>query len=101
MSFNQSRSSHKSVHDKSRGMFREASRQRYNLEKKDKEHEFSHHKEVIEKLLNERYEWIEDLHEGDHYLVRLHQNSSKDTVEVPFYYETNYTELKGIWQTEE
>jgi len=100
MSFNQARSSHKSVHDKARGMFKEASRQRYNLEKKDKEHELTHHKDVITKLLNEKYTWVEDIHESDHYIVRMFKEQTHDAVEVPFYYETNYVELKSLWQEE-
>ena len=100
MSFNESRSSHQSVHDKGRSMLKETSRKRFLLERKELQHEMSTHKTEILHLMNDKYEWVEDLFEKDHYTVRFRQPQSKDVVEVPFFYESNYNTLKDIWQNE-
>ncbi len=83
--------------DKDKKMFRESSKERYEIEKKETEKECHDNKIEIEKLLNEGFEYYDTkVEHGINYAV--FKEKGKDNFrELKFEYEENYSHLKDMW----
>jgi hypothetical protein len=89
------------MHDRSRGMVKETSRDRFMEERKEMEHELSHHREAIHKLMNDRYAVTgTSLYRGQ-YVVKFQHPESHKMEKLTFHYEPNFKELEQLWQTEQ
>lgn len=89
------------MHDKSSGMIRERSRDRFVEEKKEMEHELSHHKEAISKLLNDRYTVLGVAKYRGQHVVKFQHPTSHRVEKLTFNFEPNYNALENMWQREE
>lgn len=90
------RHDNRQMHDKSRGMIRERSRDRFMEEKKDMEHELAHHRESIIKLMNEHYDVIDTRRQRGNYIVKFQHPDSHRMERLVFHYEPNYRELEPL-----
>jgi len=88
------------MHDKSRGMLRERSKDRFMEEKKEMEHELSHHREVIRKLMNDRYTVTGTSRYRGQFVVKFQHPETHKMERITFHYEPNYNQLEELWQTE-
>jgi hypothetical protein len=88
------------MHDKSRGMVKETSRDKFLGEKKEMEHELSENRITINKLLNERFTYHSTQRRRGGYVVKF-QNPSTHTMEkLTFHYENNLKALENLWETQ-
>jgi len=85
------------MHDKSRGMIKETSRKNFLDEKKEMEHELSHNKEVLSKLLNEHYTYKTTSRHRGHYVVKFQHPETHRMERLNFYYEPNLKSLEKQW----
>lgn len=87
------------MHDKSRGMINERSRDRFIHEKKDLEHELTHHKTEIQKLLNEHYTYHSTQRRRNGYVVKFQDPTDHHMEKLTFQFETNLKTLEKMWET--
>ena len=85
------------MHDKSRAMIKETSRERFLEEKKEMEHELSHNKETLTKLLNDHYTYKTTSRSRGQYIVKFQHPTTHKMAKLNFNYEPNYRELETIW----
>jgi len=88
------------MHDKGKSTLRESSKERFMDEKKEMEHELSHNKEVITKLLNEHYTYKTTSKHRGHYVVKFQHPSTHKMEKLNFLFEPNLRTLESIWQEE-
>lgn len=85
------------MHDRSRGMVKETSRDRFMEERKEIAHELSHHKDAIHKLMNNHYTVVgTSLYRGQ-YVVKFQHPTSHKMTKLTFHYEPNFKELEQLW----
>lgn len=89
------------MHDKSRGMVRETSRERFTEEKKEMEHELSHHRESVTKLMNDHYTVLGIAEYRGQHVVKFQHPDTNRMEKLTFHYETNYNALQNMWKAEE
>lgn len=89
------------MHDRSSGMVREKARERYMEERKEMEHELSHHKSEVVKLLNDDYAYKETTHYRGQYVVKFQHPDTHRMEKLTFHYEPNLKELESMWTQEE
>jgi len=85
------------MHDKSRGMLRESARERFMGERKEMEHELSHHKTEIVKLLNDEYTYLETTRYRGQYVVKFQHPDTHRMQKLTFHYEPNLKQLENMW----
>ena len=85
------------MHDKSRGMIRESARERFMGERKEMEHELSHHKTEIVKLLNDEYTYLETTRYRGQYVVKFQHPDTHRMQKLTFLYENNLKQLENMW----
>lgn len=88
------------MHDKSRGMIREKSRDRFMEERKEMEHELSHHRDAITKLINDRYTVTGTTEYRGQFVVKFQHPESHKMEKLTFHYEPNFKELETLWNEE-
>ena len=89
------------MHDKSRGMIKETSRDKFLDEKKEMEHELSHNKETVTKLLNEHYTYKTTSRTRGQYVVKFQHPESHKMERLNFNFEPNLKTLENMWQTKD
>lgn len=87
----------KSVHDRSRGMVGERSRNHFMTEQREKKHELESNRQAIRKALNEGFEYDGTSRLDGGYDVRFINRRSGETQNFRFEYEANYTRLESFW----
>ncbi len=85
------------MHDKSRGMVREKSRTRFMEEKKEMEHELTHHREQVVKLLNDDFAHFQTSRYRGQYVVKFQHPDNKRIEKLTFHFEPNYKQLEELW----
>jgi len=85
------------MHDKSRGMVKESSRERFMEEQREMAHELAHHKDAITKLMNDRYVATSTARYRNQYVVKFQHPDTHKMEKLTFHYEANYTELEQLW----
>lgn len=88
------------MHDKARGMVKETSRIRFMEEQKDREHELTHHRTEIHKLLNEHYQYLTTERRKNGYMVKFQNPETHKMQKLMFQFETNLRELEEEWNAE-
>ncbi len=85
------------MHDKSSGMVREKARERFMGEKKEMEHELTHHKTEIMKLMNDDYSYMETSKYRGQYVVKFQHPDTHRMQKLTFHYEPNLKQLETMW----
>ncbi|MBN2898853.1 MAG: hypothetical protein JXO44_08765 [Clostridia bacterium] len=85
------------MHDKSRGMVKETSRERFMEEQREMAHELSHHRSEIEKLINDDYIATATSRSRNQYIVKFQHPTTHRMEKVTFHYEANFVELEPLW----
>jgi hypothetical protein len=89
------------MHDKSRGMVKESSRDRFMEEQKEMAHELSHHKNELTKLMNDDYSFTSSSRYRGQYVVKFQHPTTHNTKKLTFHYEPNFKELEQLWLSRE
>lgn len=89
------------MHDRSSGMVRESARERFMGERKEMEHELSHHKTEIVKLLNDEYTYLETTRYRGQYVVKFQHPDTHRMQKLTFHYEPNLKQLESMWNENE
>jgi len=89
------------MHDKSSGMVREKARERFMGEQKEMEHELSHHRETITKLMNDDYAFISTSKHRSQYVVKFQHPDSHKMQKLTFQFEPNLKQLENMWRATE
>lgn len=87
------------MHDKSRGMVKEASRDRFMEEKKEMEHELAHNKTMVTKLMNENFIYESTSKRRGGYVVKFQNPETHKLEKLTFQYEPNLKSLETEWLT--
>ena len=98
MNFRKSTKLSERGHDKARGMVKETAKDRFLNEKKQLEHEYHENKEIIEKLMNEKYDYFGTKEMHSMYYVSFKNSANGDIQELLFQFHDNYSKLKDMWE---
>ncbi len=87
------------IHDKTRGMIKETSRDRFYSETKEMEHEFQGNKTTLEKALHENYRFEKET--LSHHVSVIHLvNDQKKHIKVRFEFEENLNKLRPMFNSD-
>lgn len=88
------------MHDRSRGMIKETSRDRFMDEKKEMEHELSQNKDTLLKLLNEHYTYKTTSKHRGQFVVKFQHPDTHKMQRINFHFEPNLKTLENLWLSE-
>lgn len=97
MQFRSDSRGNRPVHDRSRGMVGQRSRDHFMMEQRDKKHELESNRDAIRKALNNGFEYDDTTREGNAYVTRFINRNSGETKIFTFRFEANYARLHAFW----
>lgn len=86
------------IHDRGKSTLKASSKKRYFLEKKEMDHEFSHHENQVQKLLNENFQHLSTVRRKEGYLVRFEHPNTHEHEQLLFQFESNLKHLEDSWK---
>ena len=89
----------KNTHDRGRSTLRERARKHFLQEKKDMEHEFQQNKALLNKWINDGFNFENVAREENKYIVHFVNPKTSDERDCLFNFESNYAQLENIWQS--
>ena len=87
------------MHDKSRNTIRETTKDRFMTEKKDMEHEYTHNKTQVAKLLNDNFKYESTSKRRGGYVVKFQNPETHKLEKLTFEFESNLKHLEDTWLT--